>query len=129
MKFQPDQFGYAITSYGPDWIAVGGQRLTHSVVLDSRGELNDWHCPHFDALDERHFAPLAAAKPELVVFGSGRTLRFPRPMWIRGLIDAGIGIETMDTGAACRTYNILAGEGRRVLAALIVEPVDTPRMG
>ena len=64
---------------------------------------------------------LAAAGPELVVFGSGARLRFPQAAWIRPLIEAGIGIETMDTAAACRTYNILAGEGRRVIAALLLE--------
>ncbi|HPR46050.1 MAG TPA: MTH938/NDUFAF3 family protein, partial [Ottowia sp.] len=56
-------------------------------------------------------------------FGSGTRLRFPRPAWLRPLIEAGIGVETMDTAAACRTWNILTGEGRRVLAALLVEPV------
>ena len=69
-----------------------------------------------------HFASLVETNPELVVFGSGNALRFPRQAWIRSLIEARIGVETMDTGAACRTYNILAGEGRRVVAALLVEP-------
>lgn len=122
MKFQPDQFGSAITSYGPGWIAVAGERIPHSVVLDSEGGRTDWPCTHFDELTDAHFAPLAAQKPELVVFGSGAVTRFPRPAWIRALVEAGIGVEAMDTGAACRTYNILAGEGRRVIAALLVEP-------
>ncbi len=120
MKFQPDQFGSAITGYGPDWIAVAGERVGHSLLLSSSGERQDWRCARFEDLSPAHFAPLAAARPELVVFGSGRLLRFPRPIWIRDLIEAGIGIETMDTGAACRTYNILAGEGRRVMAALLL---------
>lgn len=122
MKFQPDQFASAITSYGPGWIAIGGDRIEHSLVLDSDGERAEWPVRTFDELNEAHFAPLAAQAPELVVFGSGGTTRFPRPAWIRPLIEAGIGVETMDTGAACRTYNILAGEGRRVIAALLVEP-------
>ena len=120
MKFQPDQFGSAITSYGPGWIAIGGQRLEHSVVLHSTGERTDWRCSRFDELSDAHFAPLAAHKPELVVFGSGAATRFPRPAWIRALIEAGIGVEAMDTGAACRTYNILMGENRRVLAAMVL---------
>ncbi|QTD43998.1 Mth938-like domain-containing protein [Ottowia testudinis] len=122
MKFTPDQFGSAITGYGPGWIAVGSQRIDHSVVLRSTGEWADWQCMRFEDLTPAHFAPLVASRPELVVFGSGGTLRFPRPEWIRSLIEAGIGIETMDTGAACRTYNILAGEGRRVTAALLLAP-------
>ena len=122
MKFQPDQFGAAITGYGLGWIAIGGQRVQHSVVLSSTGEWADWTCTRFDDLSPAHFAALVETNPELVVFGSGNALRFPRPAWIRSLIEARIGVETMDTGAACRTYNILAGEGRRVVAALLVEP-------
>ena len=122
MKFQPDQFGAAITGYGLGWIAIGGQRVQHSVVLRGTGEWADWTCKRFDDLSPAHFAPLVETNPELVVFGSGNALRFPRPAWIRSLIEARIGVETMDTGAACRTYNILAGEGRRVVAALLVEP-------
>jgi uncharacterized protein len=55
----------------------------------------------------------------LVIFGSGAQLRFPRPLWLAPLIQMGIGVETMDTPAACRTYNVLASEGRRVVAALL----------
>ena len=63
----------------------------------------------------------AAEPPELVVFGSGTRLRFAPPALLRGLMARRIGVETMDTAAACRTYNILAGEGRRVVAALLLE--------
>jgi uncharacterized protein len=55
------------------------------------------------------------------IFGSGLRLRFPQAAWLQGLIERRIGIETMDTQAACRTYNILAGEGRNVAAALLIE--------
>jgi uncharacterized protein len=64
---------------------------------------------------------LLACKPELIVFGSGNKLRFAPPALMRSLMAARIGVETMDTLAACRTYNILAGEGRHVLAALLIE--------
>ena len=122
MKFQPDQFGTAITAHGPGWIAVAGERFTHSLVLHSHGEISRWPCDGFDALEPAHFEALAQLRPELVVFGSGERLRFPRPALLRSLIEARIGVETMDTAAACRTYNILAGEGRRVVAALLIEP-------
>ena len=122
MKFQPDVFGSAITGYGPGWVAVNNERIHHSLILDgSTGRREDWEVDRFDALDDGHFERLVALKPELVVFGSGASLRFPRPPWIRALVKARIGIETMDTAAACRTYNILAGEGRRVVAAILVE--------
>lgn len=121
MKFQADRSAIAITAHGPGWIAIGGQKIGYSVLLDGRGEPSPWNCARFEDLDSGHFALLAARQPELVLFGSGARLRFPRPPWVRPLVEAGIGIETMDTIAACRTFNILAGEGRRVIAALLLE--------
>ncbi len=121
MKFQSDLFETAITGYGPGWITVRGERIAHSVLLSSSGERVVWPCAHFEDLGSQQFDPLALQRPELVLFGSGVRLRFPPPAWIRPLIEAGIGVETMDTAAACRTYNILAGEGRRVIAALLLD--------
>lgn len=121
MKFQPDRFLHAITSYGPGWVELGGQRITHSLLLRSSGQWQDWGCPRFEDLEAAHFAPLAEDRPELVLFGSGSKLRFPQPAWLRPLVQARIGVETMDTGAACRTWNILAGEGRRVTAVLLLQ--------
>ncbi len=125
MKFQPDLIGSAtVSGYGPGWIAVGNERISHSLVLHASGEREDWQCEQFEQLSAEHFARLAQAGPELVVFGSGERLRFPRPEWLRPLVEARIGVETMDTPAACRTYNILAGEGRQVVAAFLVEPTS-----
>ena len=64
---------------------------------------------------------LAALEAEVVIFGSGSRIRFPPPAWLKPLIEKRLGLETMDTQAACRTYNILAGEGRNVIAALLLE--------
>lgn len=121
MKFQPDIFVHAITAAGAGWVNIGSERIEHHLLLSSSGERSRWACQGFDDLSNAHFAPLAAQKPELVVFGSGLRLRFPRPEWLRPLIEAGIGVETMDTAAACRTYNILASEGRQIIAALLLE--------
>lgn len=122
MKLQPDKFEVqSISGYGPGWIALGAERFTSSVIVGSRGERQAWACSRFDTLDASHFIPLADLRPELVLFGSGSRLRFPRPEWLQALMARGIGLETMDTAAACRTYNILAGEGRHVLAALLLE--------
>lgn len=122
MKLQPDQFDVpSISGYGPGWVGVGGEKIEASVVLGSRGERDDWGCASFGDLRADHFARLADLSPELVVFGSGARLRFPRPEWLAALAARGIGVETMDTQAACRTYNILAGEGRHVVAALLLE--------
>ena len=78
-----------------------------------------WPADAFTALTEAHFEALAALAPELVIFGSGSRIRFVRPALLRPLTERRIGVETMDTAAACRTYNVLLAEGRRVAAALI----------
>jgi len=67
-----------------------------------------------------HFAQLATLHPEIVLIGTGGALRFPAPVLLRPLYDAGIGVEVMDTGAASRTYNVLMAEGRAVAAALLM---------
>ncbi len=122
MKLQPDKpTVQTISGYGPGWIAVDAEKISTSLVIGSRGERQLWTCEHFDDLQASHFAPLAELRPELVLFGSGKRLRFPRPEWLQALAERGIGLETMDTAAACRTYNILAGEGRHVVAALLLE--------
>jgi len=130
MKFQPDfAAATAIRAYGSGWIVLagerGGQRITRNLIL-SPEHAQPWDVACFDELNASHFAALAARKPELVIFGSGARQRFPKPAWLRALIDAGIGIETMDTPAACRTWNVLLNEGRQALAALLIEDNDGP---
>ncbi|MCD8515348.1 MAG: Mth938-like domain-containing protein [Burkholderiaceae bacterium] len=122
MKLQPDRFDtLSVQAHGPGWVVVNGQRFEHSVAFSSGGQLEPWPCSHRADLTEDHFARLVLWQPEVVVFGSGQRLQFAHPSLLRPLIEAGIGVETMDTQAAARTYNILAGEGRRVVAALLIE--------
>src|SRR3954470_21056706 len=122
MKLQPDKFDeQAITGYGPGWVGVGMDRIAHTDILGSRGERLDWQLSRFDDLAPEHFARVAELAPEVVIFGSGARIRFPRPAWLRPLVERRIGLETMDTAAACRTYNILAQEGRHVAVALLLE--------
>ena len=122
MKLQPDIISVqSISGYGPGWIGVGGEKITRSVIIGSGGERLTWGCNCFEELGTEHFAQLADMNAELVIFGSGKRLRFPQAAWIKPLIDKQTGIETMDTEAACRTYNILAAEGRCVVAALLLE--------
>ena len=127
MKLQPDRFDVqSILGYGPGWVGLGSngvaEKIEHSIVIGSRGEKFNWNCVSFDQLTEAHFALLIKTQPELVLFGSGSRLRFPPPEFTQSLMQHRIGMETMDTLAACRTYNILAGEGRSVIAALLIEP-------
>ena len=122
MKLQPDRIEtQSVTAYGPGWIAIQGEKIRHSVLITSEGLRVDWQCPNFEDLTPAHFAQLTELDVELVIFGSGERLRFPKPECQIGLMQRRIGLETMDTQAACRTYNILAGEGRKVAAALLVE--------
>ncbi|HEY5581449.1 MAG TPA: Mth938-like domain-containing protein [Rhodoferax sp.] len=122
MKIHPDVITVqSISGYGPGWISLGTEKITDSVVIGSAGERLAWNCSRFEDLSAAHFDVLAALNTELVIFGSGERLRFPQAAWIKSLIEKQIGIETMDTPAACRTYNILAGEGRRVVVALLID--------
>ena len=123
MKLQPDKSeAQTITAHGPGWVAIDNQKVDASVVLGSRGERFAWDARHVDELGAAHFAQLARLDAELVIFGSGTRLRFPQSAWLAPLMAQRTGVETMDTAAACRTYNILAGEGRHVVAALLIEP-------
>ena len=122
MKLQPDSFDVqAITGYGPGWVGVNGEKITASVIVASTGERIEWHASRYDDLGPGHFARLAELGAEVALFGSGNRIRFPKPAWLKPLIDASVGLETMDTAAACRTYNILAQEGRKVAVALLLE--------
>ncbi len=122
MKLHPDKSPVqTITSYGDGWIAVDGQRIDSSVIIGSDGQRIAWNCARFSELGPTHFKQLAELDTELVIFGSGPALRFPDVAWLTPLMQRRIGLETMDTRAACRTYNILSGEGRKVVAALLIE--------
>ena len=122
MKLQPDRIEtQSVTGYGPGWIAIQGEKISHSVLISSEGLRENWSCSTFADLTPAHFAQLEKLDIELIIFGSGQQLRFVPPAWLAGLMQRHIGLETMDTQAACRTYNILAGEGRKVAEALLVE--------
>lgn len=110
-----------ISAHDLHHVWVNGVEQAHSVLVPWQGQPEAWNVRRFEDLTEAHFDRILALKPELVIFGSGSKIRFARPALYRGLIEARIGMETMDIGAACRTYNVLASEGRAVLAALLIE--------
>ncbi|MBL0141152.1 MAG: Mth938-like domain-containing protein [Betaproteobacteria bacterium] len=109
------------TAYGPGWVEVAGRRHTGSLVVAADRVLEGWAAGGIDALTEAETATLVDWNPEILLLGSGIAFRFPDRAAVAPLHRARIGVEVMDTRAACRTYNILLGEGRRVVAALIVE--------
>jgi uncharacterized protein len=126
MKFQPDTFAgtNAISRHEPDAVWVNNQRFEGSLLVPWKGEVRPWSAQAHGTLGASHFDEVLALKPELVIFGSGARLRFVPAALYRSLIDARIGLETMDSAAACRTYNVLAAEGRSVVAALLPAGVD-----
>ncbi|MBI2295089.1 MAG: Mth938-like domain-containing protein [Betaproteobacteria bacterium] len=108
------------SGYGTDYVAVNDVRYEKSVVVTPR-EITEWNVRGFEALTEADFAFVAGLGAEIVIFGTGGSQRFPRPELVRALVVAGVGLEVMDSRAACRTYNILAAEGRKVVAAILVD--------
>ena len=111
-------------AYGDGYVEVNAVRFDRSIVVFPDRPVIDWPVTTFEALDADAFRFIADLDAELVVFGSGPTLRFPHPRLLAPLTGRGVGIETMDVGAACRTYNILMAEGRRVAAALLIGPAS-----
>jgi uncharacterized protein len=108
------------TGYGEGYVAVNGARHSGSLVVSGERLVTDWPARALEDLKPDHLAAIIELKPEIVLLGTGATFRFPEPALLAPLYKAGIGVEVMDTPAACRTYNILLGEGRNVVAALIV---------
>jgi uncharacterized protein len=112
---------FVFTSYGDGYVAVNGEPYRRSLVVLPERLIDDWPATTFAALEAEHLVPLATLGIEILLLGTGKRIRFPRPEVTRPLIDARIGVEVMDTQAACRTYNILLGEGRKVAAALLFD--------
>jgi uncharacterized protein len=108
-----------ITSYGEGFVAVN-QARHESNLLVLPEQILPWEAASFGELAEPHFAALAAMNLEVVLLGTGAKLRFPHPRITRALTDRRVGVEVMDLGAACRTFNVLVAEGRKVAAALLL---------
>ena len=125
MKLQSDPHSGAntITGYGDGYIEINKIPYSHAVLLSSDGEILEWAVKSFEELSSSDFTQMASLKPELIIIGTGKRQRFPKPELLKTLIEAKLGFEIMDSQAACRTYNILVGEGRQVLLAQIVEAV------
>ena len=111
---------FLIRAYAPGKITVNEAVYTASLVLTPEAIRSDWAPQTFEQLASEHFESIAALRPEVVILGTGSRLRFPPASVLAPFARAGIGVEVMDTAAACRTYNILAGDGRKVVAALLM---------
>jgi uncharacterized protein len=123
VKLQPDKQPSlnTVSAYGPDYIEINAQRYTQSLLLSPESPVIEWSCTRFEDIKTEDFEQIAKLDPAVVIFGSGQRIRFPQAALIAPLIARNIGIETMDLQAACRTYNVLMAEGRKVVAALLIE--------
>jgi len=108
-----------VTGYGPGFIEVNRARHEGALLLLPEGPILNWAVSQFEQIDPQCVSELLAHTPEIVLLGTGRRQRFPHPRVSAALAGARIGLDVMDTPAACRTYNILVAEGRRVIAALL----------
>jgi uncharacterized protein len=108
------------SGYGAGYVAVNRVRYEKSVLVSPQS-VSEWPVGRFEALTADDFGFIADSRPEIVILGTGTEQRFPAPELARALAASGTGIEVMDSQAACRTYNILVAEGRKVIAAILIE--------
>jgi len=122
MRFAEDSpsEGYFITAYDASSIQVNGKNFSQSLVIAPDKIIEQWPPSNIATLSADHIKAIGELEPEMVLLGTGNKLTFPAIETYALLIQQGIGVDVMDTGAACRTYNILMSEGRRVVAGLIL---------
>jgi uncharacterized protein len=112
--------GHTVTGSGPGWVRVDAEEYRENLILTPDTVVAGWAQGGFEGLTVDDFKRLLASAPDVVLLGSGSAIRFPPAHLAAVLMEAHVGLEVMDTPAACRTFNILAAEGRRVAAGLIV---------
>ena len=109
-----------VTAYGDDYVSVNAVRYTKNVIVMSDRIIPVWTASTSAAMMLADFELLASLETEIILLGTGKALRFPPPEFMRPLIEVRKGLEVMDMQAACRTYNVLISEGRKVTAALLL---------
>ena len=121
MRFSQENIeGNSISAYASGRITVNGEAITRSVIITPERIIHDWLPAVFNEMEGFHLERFGELDPEIILIGTGDTLRFPPPGWTAAYLSRGIGVEIMDTAAACRTYNVLLSEDRRVVAALLI---------
>ncbi|HEV7855415.1 MAG TPA: Mth938-like domain-containing protein [Herminiimonas sp.] len=110
-----------VTAYDDQGVEINLIPFTHSLVVLPEAAPIAWPVTSFDALTVEHFEQISAMTPDVVILGTGSRQRFAHPRLTSSLTARRIGVECMDNQAACRTYNILMAEGRKVALALIFE--------
>ncbi len=125
----PTQQYQTVTGYEDNWIEINAVRFEHSLIVLPEVPPAQWSVVSFDALQTSDFAAIEALRPDLLILGTGPRQRFAAPALIASLIERRIGVECMDNQAACRTYNILMAEGRKVALAVILPEQPTTIQG
>lgn len=118
---QDNQQYQTVTGYDAKGVEINAKRYEFSVLVMPEVEPRAWPVTRFEDLTAEHFAAIAQDQPDVVILGTGERQRFVHPRLIASLSGKQVGVESMDSHAACRTYNILMGEGRKVTLALIIE--------
>ena len=121
LQLENDPLGYRVGSFVNNTVTIGAIRYTTSLIVTPEKVVCEWPPQHSGGLTIDDFETILALEPELILVGTGNALRFPDPAIFKVVICAGIGIDFMDSRAACRTYNILAAEGRNVAAGIIID--------
>lgn len=117
----PTQHYQTVTRYDDDAVEINAVRFDYNLIVLPEVPPAKWAVVSFDALTQDDFAQIDAVHPDVVILGTGKRQRFIHPRLVAALTSRRIGVECMDNAAACRTYNILMGEGRKVALALIFE--------
>ncbi|RJG11366.1 Mth938-like domain-containing protein [Massilia cavernae] len=115
-----------VTGYDETGVEINAERFNYSLIVLPETPPRPWPVANFDALSTEHFATIEADLPDVVILGTGARQRFVHPRLVASLAARRVGVECMDSQAACRTYNILMGEGRKVTLALIIEGGQPP---
>jgi uncharacterized protein len=123
VKLQPDRTEgvNAVAAFSGTECLIQGQLHRGSLIVPWRGDVQAWACRSVAELRSEDMEALAALAPELVILGTGTKLKFPPSALLQPLMRRRIGFETMDSAAACRTFNVLVGEARSVVLALMVD--------
>ena len=117
MKLHADGAATRITSYGPGYF--GDRTVREGIIICADGTVTPWQPAVLADLDESHIRQILSFGPEVVLLGTGARQVFPKPELLRLFVENGLGLEVMDTAAACRTFNVLASESREVVAGLL----------
>ena len=110
-----------VTGYFEGGVEINAAPFDYSLTVMPEVPPRPWPVGAFEDLTEAHFEAIAAESPDVVILGTGARQRFVHPRLLASLSARRIGVECMDNQAACRTYNILMGEGRKVILALIIQ--------